>query len=96
MLLLWGAHAMRLRRRIDRIDALYLALCKRLAQQGHARLAGEGPTAYAARLASAPFALARHQALSQFLRCYSAYRYGPAAPAPDLYATMKSLFALCR
>jgi len=96
VLLLWGAHAMRLRRRIDRIDALYSALCQRLGQQGYARLAGEGPTAYAARLAAAPFTPARHRALSQFLRCYSAYRYGPAAPAPDLYATMKNLLALCR
>jgi len=96
VLLSWGAHAMRLRRRTDRIDALYLVLCKRLAQQGHARLAGEGPTAYAARLASAPFGPARRQALSQFLRCYSAYRYAPGAPPPDLYATMKSLLAQCR
>lgn len=94
--LLWGAQLLRVRRRVDPIDALYSALCKRLAQLGYARLPDEGPTAYAARLANAPFAPARQDALAEFLRCYSAYRYGPAAPAPGLYATMKNLFAQCR
>jgi transglutaminase-like putative cysteine protease len=94
--LLWGAHTLRVRRRTDPVDALYSALCKRLGQLGHARRPDEGPTAYAARLAGAGFEPARQEALAQFLRCYSAYRYGPAAPSPDLLATMKSLFAQCR
>ncbi|MDQ2820658.1 MAG: DUF3488 and transglutaminase-like domain-containing protein [Pseudomonadota bacterium] len=94
--LLWAAHRMRVRRRTDPIDALYLALCKRLAQLGHPRLPGEGPTAYATRLAATSLAPARQRALAQFLRCYSAYRYGPAAPAPGLYATMKKLYLQCR
>jgi transglutaminase-like putative cysteine protease len=96
LLLLWGAHKLRARRRLDPIDALYSALCKRLGQLGHARQSDEGPTAYAARLARANLEPARHIAIAQFLRCYSAYRYGPAAPAPDLLATMKSLLAQCR
>ncbi|WP_332847787.1 transglutaminase TgpA family protein [Massilia sp. S19_KUP03_FR1] len=96
LLLLWGAHKLRVRRRRDPIDALYSALCQRLGQLGHARQPDEGPTAYAARLARANLEPARHIAIAQFLRCYSAYRYGPAAPAPDLPATMKSLLAQCR
>jgi transglutaminase-like putative cysteine protease len=96
LLLLWAAHRLRVRRRVDPVDALYSALCKRLAQLGHARQPDEGPTAYAARLARANLEPARHIAIAQFLRCYSAYRYGPAAPAPDLLATMKSLLAQCR
>jgi len=96
LLLLWGAHKLRVRRRLDPIDALYSALCKRLGQLGHARQPDEGPSAYAARLARANLEPARHIAIAQFLRCYSAYRYGPAAPAPDLLATMKSLLAQCR
>jgi transglutaminase-like putative cysteine protease len=94
--LLWAARVLRARRRTDPIDALYSTLCKRLAQLGYARLPGEGPTAYAARLAAADFAPARQRALAEFLRCYSAYRYGPAAPAPGLHASMKSLLAQCR
>ena len=73
---------LRVRRRTDPIDALYSALCKRLAQLGHPRLPGEGPTAYAIRLAGTQLDPARQRAAAQFLRCYSAYRYGPAAPAP--------------
>ena len=96
LLVLWGAQTLRVRRRNDPVDALYSALCKRLAQLGHARQSDEGPTAYAARLARANFEPARHIAIAKFLRCYSAYRYGPAAPAPDLLATMKSLLAQCR
>ena len=96
LVLLWCAQLLRVRRRTDPVDALYSTLCKRLAQQGYARLPGEGPTAYAARLAGAGFAPGRQEALAQFLRYYSAYRYGPAAPAPDLHATMKSLLAQCR
>jgi len=95
-LLLWSAYLLRVRRRSDPIDALYSALCKRLAQQGAPRRLDEGPTAYAARLASANFPPARHQAIAAFLRHYSAYRYGPGAPAPHLYTTMKSLLAQCR
>jgi transglutaminase-like putative cysteine protease len=96
LLLLWCAQWLRVRRRTDPVDALYSTLCKRLAQQGHARLPGEGPTAYAARLAGVSFAPDKRDALAQFLRYYSAYRYGPAAPAPGLHATMKSLLAQCR
>jgi transglutaminase-like putative cysteine protease len=94
--LLWAARVLRVRRRTDPIDALYSTLCKRLAQLGYARLPGEGPTAYATRLAAADLAPARQRALAEFLRCYSAYRYGPAAPAPGLHASMKSLLAQCR
>jgi transglutaminase-like putative cysteine protease len=95
--LLWGAHRMRVRRRTDPIDALYSALCSRLAQAGHARLPGEGPTAYAARLAAAAhFDPPRQHALAQFLRHYSAYRYGPAVPVPGLLAIMKNLYLQCR
>jgi transglutaminase-like putative cysteine protease len=94
--LLWAAQVLRVRRRTDRIDALYSALCKRLGQLGFARRPDEGPTAYGARLAGANFEPARQLAIAEFLRYYSAYRYGPKAPAPGLHATMKSLLAQCR
>lgn len=96
LLLLWAAHRLHVQRRRDPIDALYSTLCKRLGQLGYPRQSDEGPTAYAARLARANLEPSRHIAIAQFLRCYSAYRYGPAAPAPDLFATMKSLLAQCR
>jgi transglutaminase-like putative cysteine protease len=94
--LLWGAQQLRVRRRTDPIDALYSTLSRRLAPLGYARRPDEGPTAWAARLAGAGLPPPRQRAIAEFLRCYSAYRYGPGAPAPGLSATMKSLLAQCR
>ncbi|WP_229507929.1 transglutaminase family protein [Massilia sp. Dwa41.01b] len=51
--LLLVARTLKRRREIDPIDALYSALCTRLARLGLARSADEGPGAYAARIAQA-------------------------------------------
>ena len=83
-----------LRRRgeTDPVDALYSALCKRLAQLGVARALDEGPSAYAARVADAgALSPESRGAASEFLRRYSAWRYAPPAADPRLKATLKSL-----
>jgi transglutaminase-like putative cysteine protease len=87
------------RRAIDPIEAVYSALCKRLAHAGLARAADEGPTAYAARIAaSQQLAPPSREAAVEFLRRYSAWRYAP--PQPDatarLAATLKSLLSQLR
>lgn len=92
----------RRRREIDPVDALYLALCKRLGQAGLARAADESPSAYAARVAAdgevpagklAPQARA---AALEFLQRYSSWRYAPPKPDPRLTATLKSLLSQVR
>lgn len=90
------AHARRVRRRGDPIDALYSALCLQLGRRGLARGADEGPNAYRARLAHAPLAPAQHAAAARFLRLYSAYKYGAQPPPPGLAATLKSLLTKFR
>jgi len=76
------------RRQADPVDTLYSALCGRLGQLGLPRAPDEGPTAYAARiagsgLAPAPIAAAAAEAATEFLRRYSAYRYGPKDARAD-------------
>ncbi|WLI90187.1 DUF3488 and transglutaminase-like domain-containing protein [Massilia sp. R2A-15] len=90
------AHARRVRRRGDPIDALYSALCLQLSRRGLARGADEGPNDYRARIANTPLAPAQKDAAVQFLRLYSAYKYG-ARPSPaSLAATLKSLLTKFR
>lgn len=84
--------ALHRRGRRDQVDALYSALCRRLAQRGLARRPDEGPTAFAARVRSGPDTLGNREAILRFLLRYSEYKYGPAAPDPARVATMKTLF----
>jgi transglutaminase-like putative cysteine protease len=87
LLLLW--RFLRRRREIDPVDALYSALCSRLARLGLARSADEGPSAYAARIGAAALLAPPAQAAArEFLERYSAWRYAPRRdtehPAPTL------------
>jgi transglutaminase-like putative cysteine protease len=63
-------------RREDPVDRLYSALCQRLGQLGLPRAPDEGPTAYAARIDAAALAPEPKAAAGEFLRRYSAWRYG--------------------
>jgi transglutaminase-like putative cysteine protease len=67
--------------RADPVDKLYSALCHRLGQLGLPRAPDEGPTAYAARIAGAALAPEPKAAAAEFLRRYSAWRYGPQSPS---------------
>jgi len=99
-LLLLAVWKMSQRRRRDPVDALYSALCQRLAQLGVARAPDEGPTAYAARIAAAGLSQGVAAAAGEFLRRYSAYRYGPQAaqanPAASLLPILKDLLSRVR
>lgn len=90
------AHARRVRRRGDPIDALYSALCLQLGRRGLPRGADEGPNDYRARLAGSPLAPAQKTAATQFLRLYSAYKYGAQPTPAGLAATLKSLLTKFR
>lgn len=95
LLLLVGI--LRRRREIHPADALYLTLCRRLGQLGLVRATDEGPTAYAARLATASqLAPASRRAAAEFLRRYSDWRYAPAQADPRLVAMLKSLLSQVR
>jgi transglutaminase-like putative cysteine protease len=99
------------RSRIDPVDAVYLALCKRMAQRGLARAIHEGPRAYRARLTAAGSSLTpdKKAAVARFLEYYENLRYNPprrsaaagkasAAAMPQLKSLkqLKSLYAECR
>jgi hypothetical protein len=85
------------RRRIDPVDALYSALCRRLGQLGLPRAPDEGPTAYAARIAASGLAREPSAAAGEFLQRYSAYRYAPqAGPVPSLLPILKNLLSRVR
>ncbi|MCC2639385.1 MAG: transglutaminase [Moraxellaceae bacterium] len=58
------------------LDRLYRRYCARLARRGIAREAGEGPQAFARRVAATRPALAAEAA--EFARLYTALRYRPA------------------
>jgi hypothetical protein len=73
-------------------------LCLQLGRQGLARGTDEGPNAYGNRLAqlassplTAPLSAPQIQAATEFLRLYSAYKYGAQPSAPGLVATLKTL-----
>ncbi|MDB5952085.1 MAG: transglutaminase [Massilia sp.] len=98
-LLVWLAHTRRARRRGDPVDAVYSALCLQLGRLGLARAADEGPNDYRARLArpdSSPLAPHQIEAATEFLRLYSAYKYGVHPSAPGLVATLKTLLTKFR
>jgi transglutaminase-like putative cysteine protease len=67
--------------RVDPVDKLYSALCHRLGQLGLPRAPDEGPTAYAARIDGTALAPEPKAAAAEFLRRYSAWRYGPQSPS---------------
>jgi len=95
-LLLLAAVKLSGRRRVDPVDALYSALCQRLGQLGLPRAPDEGPTAYAVRIASGDLAPGPSAAAADFLRRYSAYRYGPQAAAAGLVPILKDLLSRVR
>jgi transglutaminase-like putative cysteine protease len=88
------------RRKVDPIDALYSVLCQRLGQLGLPRAPDEGPTAYAGRIAAqdvaAGLAPDTRAAATEFLRRYSAYRYGPQSPGTGLITTLRDLLSRVR
>ncbi len=84
------------RRRTDPIDALYSALCLQLGRLGLARGADEGPNDYRARIDISPLEPRHKNAAAQFLRLYSAYKYGAQPSAAGLAATLKSLLTSFR
>ncbi|THC44944.1 DUF3488 and transglutaminase-like domain-containing protein [Massilia sp. Mn16-1_5] len=98
VLLLWRIFLRR--REIDPVDALYSALCSRLARLGLARAADESPSAYSARIrAEARLAPPAEAAAAEFLGRYSAWRYAPrpvAAKDTHLAATLKRLLSQVR
>jgi transglutaminase-like putative cysteine protease len=93
---LMAARVLRARRRIDPVDALYSAFCLQLGRRGMVRARDEGPSAYALRLATLDLARDKKAAAAQFLRLYSAHKYGAQAPDPALLATLKRLLTESR
>jgi transglutaminase-like putative cysteine protease len=94
--LLFLARMLRRRRESDPVDALYSALGQRLSLLGLPRAPSEGPSAYAARLPSAPLPPAARAAAEEFLRRYSGYRYARRTHDPGLVATLKRLLSQIR
>lgn len=95
VLLLW--RIFQRRRQIDPVDALYSALCARLARLGLARSADEGPSAYRARItAAASLAPSVQAAAAEFLERYSAWRYAPRRHHEHPAATLKRLLSHVR
>jgi hypothetical protein len=84
------------RRKADPVDALYSVLCQRLGQLGVPRAPDEGPTAYARRIADAGLAPEPGAAATEFLRHYSAYRYGSQAPGTGLVPILRDLLSRVR
>jgi transglutaminase-like putative cysteine protease len=96
VLLVWLAYALRQRRRGDPVDALYSALCLQLSRLGLPRSTDEGPNAYRERIDISRLQPQHKNAAAQFLRLYSAYKYGAQPSAPGLAATLKSLLTRFR
>ena len=77
--------------RMDPVDKLYSALCRRLGQLGLPRAPDEGPTAYAARVAGAGLASEPKAAAAEFLRRYSAWRYAPPTQSQPHGAGLRTI-----
>jgi protein-glutamine gamma-glutamyltransferase len=84
------------RRKTDPVDALYSVLCQRLGQLGLPRAPDEGPTAYSRRITGAKLPPEPGAAATEFLRRYSAYRYGPQAPGTGLVPILRDLLSRVR
>ena len=93
---LFMARKFSLRRKSDPVDTLYSALCQRLGQLGLPRAPDEGPTAYARRVAGAGLPAGAGAAAEEFLRRYSAYRYGVPGPGGGLVPILKDLLSKVR
>lgn len=95
LLLLW--RFLLRRRETDPVDALYSALCARLARLGLARSADEGPNGYAARIrAAASLAPPAQAAACEFLDRYSAWRYAPRQSGTHPTPILKRLLSQVR
>jgi transglutaminase-like putative cysteine protease len=93
---LFFAQVWRRRSRLDPVDALYSTLCKRLAQLGLPRATDEGPSAFAARVASSSLAPERQAAATEFLHRYSTFRYGRPGADASLVPILKRLLSQLR
>lgn len=87
---------LRRRSRLHPVDALYSALCKRLAQLGLPRAIDEGPHAFAARVAASGLAPERQAAATEFLHRYSAFRYARNTHDANLVPILKRLLSQLR
>jgi hypothetical protein len=81
---------------LDPVDALYSALCKRLAQLGLPRAIDEGPNAFAARVAASSLAPQRQAAATEFLHRYSTFRYARRPHDATLVPILKRLLSQLR
>ncbi len=70
-------------RKTDPLDALYSALCKRMAKRGLAKKVHEGPATFRRRLCApdSPLSPAAKDAIARFLKLYETLRYGEATDA---------------
>lgn len=86
------------RPRIDPADALYLSLCRLMAQRGMPRAPHEGPRSYGSRLtgADSPLPAEKKAAVTRFLQLYETVRYGEADNQPAAVPTLKTLLSECR
>jgi transglutaminase-like putative cysteine protease len=90
------SEVLRRRSRLDPVDALYSALCKRLGQLGVPRAIDEGPKAFAERVSASALAPERQAAATEFLHHYSAFRYGPRSNDANLVTHLKRLLSQLR
>ncbi|MGZ5198971.1 MAG: transglutaminase TgpA family protein [Telluria sp.] len=93
---LFFSAVLRRRSRLDPVDALYSALCKRLGQLGVGRAIDEGPNAFAERVAISGLGPERQAAATEFLHHYSAFRYGRHAQDANLVPHLKRLLSQLR
>ncbi|MET3132185.1 transglutaminase-like putative cysteine protease [Oxalobacteraceae bacterium GrIS 1.11] len=91
--LLYLARRLRLRRRGDPLDALYLEFCRRMARRGCARAPHEGPRTYAGRLNTVPATAEQRAAMLGFLAIYGAMKYGVVDPG-QRHAALRKLTRL--
>jgi transglutaminase-like putative cysteine protease len=90
------AQVLHRRSRLHPVDALYSALCKRLAQLGIPRAIDEGPNAFAARVAASSLAPQRQAAATEFLHRYSTFRYARQPHDANLVTILKRLLTQLR
>lgn len=92
LLFLWALRGER--RQLHPLDRLYRRYCARLARHGLLREAGEGPQAFARRVARQKPALGPQA--EEFARLYMALRYQPARDKARLRVLEKRLIRLAR
>ncbi|MQR02531.1 DUF3488 domain-containing protein [Glaciimonas sp. GS1] len=70
-------------RKTDPLDALYSALCKRMAKNGLAKKVHEGPATFRRRLCApdSPLSPTAKDAVARFLKLYESLRYGETTDA---------------